>query len=111
MKTNPKDKLILDMLAMFERLGTDRTAQIDARLWRIVFHRRAAKLGLVKPKKRQPRYHQWRVECRLRDRSRHQDLWKPTKLSCAENPKDQAEAELMAANLNRTTHNFEYRAR
>jgi hypothetical protein len=55
MKTNPKDKLILDMLAMFERLGTDAFARIDARVWHRVFTRRARKLGLLPKPNPNPR--------------------------------------------------------
>lgn len=110
MKT-PKDKLILDMLKMFERLGMDRTAQIDARVWHTVFRRRAVKLGLLKPLKPEPRPHKWRVEVRWRNRRVNKDRWTVCRCVAARAPKDQAEAELMARNLNLTDRFFEYRAR
>lgn len=50
-KIDPRDRLILKMLAAFEGLGYDGMARIDARLWAAYFGRRARRLGIKKARK------------------------------------------------------------
>lgn len=49
-KLQQRDKLILKMLAAFEKLGRDPMARIDARIWFEHYRRRVRRLGLGRPK-------------------------------------------------------------
>ena len=42
----PLAKLVREMIGTFERLGRDRMARIDARIWAKYYARRARKIGV-----------------------------------------------------------------